>query len=64
MDTSNSTRKRYDEYSRINSHDNLQNPIETFPLTELTNEDETGTRLVRKRDGPSKNLKQNDFSEV
>jgi hypothetical protein len=61
MDT---IKKRMDEYSRINSHENLQNPIESFPLTELINEDETGTRFVRKRDGPPKNSKQNDFSEV
>lgn len=61
MDT---IKKRMDEYSRINSHENLQNPIESFPLTELINEEETGTRFVRKRDGPPKNSKQNDFSEV
>jgi len=52
------------DLSRINSNDNLQNPIESFPLTEFTSEDETGTRLVRKRDGPSKTSKQDDFSEV
>jgi hypothetical protein len=52
------------DLSRINSNENLKNPIESFPLTAFTNEDETGTKLVRKRDGPFKTSKQNDFSEV
>ena len=60
----NTIRKRYDEYSKINSSDNLNNRPDSLQLTEMANEEETGAKPGRKRESLAKTSKKNDFSEV
>ena len=60
------TKKRYDEYSRINSTDNLaRNDTQAFPMSELV-EDGTSSKAAqaKRRESMPKQAKKSDFSEV